>query len=65
MTFPPYKPTAEQELTGDLMRISEGWEELGIDADDFVKCAKCHKYIYDLVKGTEPPLKISELCTCQ
>lgn len=65
MTFPPYKPEPEQQLTGELMRLTDEWEKLGIDPDDFVKCSRCHLYIRDLVEGTEPPLDLSELCNCQ
>ena len=46
-TFPPYQPEPEQQLTGELMRLTDEWEKLGIDPDDFVKCGVCHEYFVD------------------
>jgi hypothetical protein len=60
----PFEPSPEAELGADMMRMHEGWEELGIDADDFLKCARCHRFIKELVEGTEPPLQENELCMC-
>lgn len=56
--------TPAEHLNSDLGSMAMGWAELGIDADDFLKCPQCHKFFEDLVEGTEPPVRPDELCTC-
>ena len=64
MNFPPYNEGPLLKLAGELMRLTEEWEKLGIDPDDFLRCGKCHKFIYDLVKDTDPPVARGECCEC-
>lgn len=52
------------QLANDLGNLVAQWEELGIDPDDFLKCAQCHKFMRELVEGTEPVLTEDELCHC-
>jgi len=39
--------TPEGQLKNDLGNLVAQWEELGIDPDDFVKCATCGEYFVD------------------
>jgi hypothetical protein len=55
----------ETHLLSDMAGLVGKWEELGIDADDFLRCGACHKFIASLVEGTEPPLGADELCDCE
>lgn len=62
--FKPFEPSPEAHLTNDLGYLQEGWAELGIDPDDFLRHAACGKFIPELVEGTEPPVGPDDLCTC-
>lgn len=37
----------EEQLGSDLAGLAMKWRELGIDPDDFVKCAECGQYFVD------------------
>lgn len=39
--------TPEGALQNDLGNLLAQWQELGIDPDDFVKCAQCGEYTLD------------------
>lgn len=39
--------TPEFRLSSDLISLSEKWQKLGIDPDDFVRCGKCHEFFVD------------------
>ena len=41
------EPTPEEALRSDLARLAQGWEDLGIDPDDFVRCGTCHEFLVD------------------
>lgn len=62
--FHPFDPDPEVLLQSDLAHMQEGWKELGIDPDDFLRHAACGKFIPELVKDTEPPVSPDDLCTC-
>jgi len=55
----------ETHLLSDLAGLADKWVELGIDPDDFLRCATCHKFFADLVEGTEPAVEPDELCDCE
>lgn len=56
--------TPTEQLGGDLANLAMGWMELGIDPDDFLKCAVCHKFFRDLVEDLPDPPGEDELCAC-
>lgn len=64
--------TAEEHLSSDLGNLALGWQELGIDPDDFLKCGRCHKFMRDLVSDKDeivdgellPGIPDSETCQC-
>lgn len=39
--------TPEGRLSNDLGNLAAQWEEIGIDPDDFLKCAGCHEFMFD------------------
>lgn len=62
--FRPFEPSPETELTNDMAHLAEGWEALGIDPDDFLRCSACSRFIRELAEGTDPPLADHEYCVC-
>ncbi len=52
--------TPEEHLRGDLYNLSIGWQEVGVDPNDFLKCGKCHKWIRDLVDREDVTTKDGE-----
>lgn len=54
----------ETHLLSDMAGLAAGWEEIGIDPDDFLRCATCKKFIEELVVGTEPPVEPDDMCRC-
>lgn len=68
---PRFTPT--EHLGSDLGHLAMGWQELGIDPDDFVKCGRCHRWIRELVSTEDeifdgellPGIPDSECCTCE
>jgi len=46
--------TPEEHLNADLTSLAMSWTELGIDPDDFLKCALCHEIMFDPANHGEP-----------
>lgn len=45
----------EIQLIAGLHDLTAGWEDLGIDPDDFIRCSVCGGFLL----GDDPPV-----CTC-
>jgi len=64
--------TPEEQLGSDLVNLAIGWQEIGIDPDDFLKCGDCHKWIRDLVPIEDgevdgeflPGIPDADCCNC-
>jgi hypothetical protein len=46
--------TPEQQLEAELAGLTMSWQELGIDPDDFIKCALCHEFMFDPDNDFQP-----------
>lgn len=54
--------TDKKDLSSDLSNLSAQWEELGIEPDAFVTCARCHR-IFDFAALPEDFIK-GNVCGC-
>jgi hypothetical protein len=65
--------TPEEHLSSDLHNLAIGWQEQGIDPDDFLKCGKCHKWMRDCVSAEDevvdgvllPGIPDEDCCSCK
>lgn len=47
-----FDPKAQFEAT--FLGLVTQWQQLGIDSDDFIRCALCHELFFDPDNGFEP-----------
>jgi hypothetical protein len=62
MAMTPQDHADQADLRDDVFGLVRKWEELGIDPDDFLRCARCHRFFPGMLDEVDAN---EELCTCK